>query len=195
MNARRGTQVAAICAGLLPLGWLLFGLVTDALGANPIEEITHFTGKCALRFLIATLAVTPLRRWLGWNRLAPLRRTFGLFAFFYAALHLATFVGLNHFFLWSAIFEDVVERPFVTAGAGALLAMLTLAVTSTRGWIRRLGKRWVTLHRLVWVAALLAIVHYVWLVKADLQPPLVHAAILVALLAARYVPIPERGKR
>jgi sulfoxide reductase heme-binding subunit YedZ len=122
---------------------------------------------------------------LGWPALAPYRRTFGLLAFAYATLHLATWVGLEQFFDWRAMVEDVVERPWVTAGLAAWLAMAPLAATSTRGMARRLGRRWIRLHRLVYAAGVAAVVHHAWLVKADLRGPLVHAAILAALLAWR----------
>jgi sulfoxide reductase heme-binding subunit YedZ len=155
------------------------------LGANPIEAITHTTGDWCLRFLLAALAVTPVRRLTGWRRLAPHRRTLGLFAFFYACLHLSTYIGLDHFFDWKTVLEDVIKRPYVTAGFTGFLCLLPLAITSTRGWMRRLGRRWVQLHRLAYVAGVAGIVHYIWLTKADLLLPLVHAAILTALFGAR----------
>ena len=179
---------------LLPAVGLVWAGATDDLGANPIEEVTHVTGEWALRLLLACLAVTPLRRALGWGALAPYRRSFGLLAFGYAALHVATFVGLDHFFAAAAILEDVVERPFVTAGLAAFLGLLPLALTSTRGAQKRLGRRWVRLHRLVYPAAAAAVLHYFWLVKADLRGPAIHAALLAVLLAARWAP-PLRSSR
>lgn len=151
--------------------------------------MTHFTGDWALRFLLLALAVTPLRRLLGWNALIRHRRTFGLLAFFYASLHFLTWVGLDHFFAWRAMVEDVVERPYVTAGFTAFVCMLPLAITSTRGWVRRLGRRWSQLHRLAYVAAAAATVHYYWLVKADVRAPLAYAAVLAVLLALRLLPV------
>lgn len=185
VRRRRILQAATVGAGLLPLAWLAVRALRDDLGANPIEEVTHATGGWALRLLLAALAVTPARRMLGWSALAPLRRTLGLLAFAYATLHLLTWVGLDQFFDWRAMAEDVGKRRFITVGLATWLCLLPLALTSTRGAARRLGRRWKTLHRLVYVAAGLAIVHYLWLVKADLRPPLAHGAVLAALLAWR----------
>ncbi len=173
-----------IAAGLLPAALLAWNGFTDGLGANPIEAITHETGSWALRFLLVALAVTPARR-LGFRRVASYRRTFGLLCFFYACLHLSTWIGLDLQFDWSLIGEDLLERPFITAGATAFLCLLPLAITSTRGWVRRLGRRWTHLHRLVYVAATAAVVHFIWLVKADLREPLIYAAVLAVLLGAR----------
>ena len=133
-----------------------------------------------------TLAVTPLRRLSGWSTLAPLRRTLGLAAFGYVCLHLLTYVVLDQFFDWRAIVEDVLERRYITAGFAGFLCLLPLAITSTRSWQRRLGVRWVKLHRLVYVAAGLGVVHHLWLVKADLRAPLVHASVLALLLGSRW---------
>ena len=180
-------KVLVLVAGLVPVAWLAVGAWRDDLGANPIEKITHVTGDWALRFLLLSLTVTPLRRLLRWNELVAYRRMLGLFAFFYAVLHLSTFVVLDHYFDWQAIVADVYKRPYVTAGATALLCLIPLAITSTRGWIRRLGRRWTTLHRLAYVAAAAAVVHYWWLVKADVRWPLWYAAALAILLTARVV--------
>lgn len=158
------------------------------LGANPIETVTHETGEWALRMLLACLAVTPLRRLFGWHALIRLRRSAGLFAFGYASAHFATWIGLDHFFEWAAILEDIVERPWVTVGSLAWVGLLALALTSTRASIRRLGRRWSILHRLVYVSGALAILHYLWLVKADLTPPLIHGGILALLLGLRWIP-------
>ena len=177
--------VAAACAPALGLG---IAALRDDLGANPIETVTHVTGEWALRLLLLCLAVTPIRRLTGWHSVIRLRRTAGLFAFAYATAHLATFVGLDHFFHWDAIAEDVLERPWVTVGSLAWLGLLPLAATSTRASIRRLGKRWILLHRLVYLSAGCAILHYLWLVKADYTAPLAYGAVLVALLALRWVP-------
>jgi sulfoxide reductase heme-binding subunit YedZ len=182
---QRLIQGLVSAAALLPLGGLVYAALVDRLGANPIETVTHVTGEWALRFLLVALAVTPLRLLTGRSPLAAFRRTFGLLAFFYASLHLLTFVGLDHFFDWGAIFEDAVKRPYVTAGLTAFACMLPLAVTSTRGWTRRLGRRWVQLHRLAYVAGIAAVVHYLWLVKADRTAPLAHAAVLALLFAVR----------
>jgi sulfoxide reductase heme-binding subunit YedZ len=186
MKHRTWIHAAVVAAALVPAASLGWRAATDALGANPIEEITHETGETALRFLLASLAITPLRRAFGWSALAPYRRTLGLLAFGYACLHVATYVALDLFFDWAAIAEDVLERPYVTAGFAAFVCLVPLALTSTRGWIRRLGaRRWLALHRLVYAAGLAAVVHFLWLVKADLREPLIYAAALALLLAAR----------
>ncbi|HVP31223.1 MAG TPA: protein-methionine-sulfoxide reductase heme-binding subunit MsrQ [Myxococcota bacterium] len=174
-----------IAASLVPLASLAIRAASHRLGANPIETITHETGDFALRFLLAGLAVTPLRRATGWSALAPYRRTFGLLAFSYASLHLATWLFLDLGPDLGAIADDVRKRPYVTVGWSAFLCLLPLAITSTRGWQRRLGARWVALHRLAYVAAGLAVVHFTWLVKADVRAPLVYGALLCALLLAR----------
>jgi sulfoxide reductase heme-binding subunit YedZ len=181
-------QAAATTVGLLPFVGLCLAGLSDRLGANPIEEITHVTGEFTLRLLLLTLAVTPLRRLLGWSWAAPLRRTFGLLAFFYGTLHMLTWLVLDQFFDWELIVEDVLERRYITVGMLGFVCMVPLAFTSTRGWIKRLGRRWQSLHRLVYVAAIAGIVHYLWLVKADLAPPIAHAAVLAALLGYRIWP-------
>ena len=181
-------KTALWVAALTPFANLLYRTATSGLGANPIEEVTHETGEWALILLLATLAVTPLRRVTGWNRLAGLRRPLGLFAFFYATLHFLTYLVLDQYFGFAYILDDIRERPYITVGTAALLLLIPLAVTSTKGWIRRLGKRWTKLHRLVYVSAALAVLHYVWLVKADLRRPLVFAAILALLLLLRTPP-------
>ncbi len=171
--------------GLGPLLWMGIRFATDDLGANPIESVLHWAGRWTLILLLAGLSVTPLRRLTGWNRVIRVRRLLGLFAFFYAFLHLLIYLGLDQGFAWSFIVEDVVERPFITVGAGAFLLLVPLAVTSTKGWIRRLGKRWRRLHRLVYLAASLGALHFYWKVKADTFWPLVVAMVLVGLLLAR----------
>ena len=182
----RALLKAGLCiAGSVPVVWLAVGAYRDALGANPIETITHETGVWALRFLLLSLAVTPLRRLFGWNQLVAYRRMLGLFAFSYAVLHLSTWVGLDHFFDWREMAADVVKRPYVTAGMTGLLCLLPLAITSTHGWIRRLGRRWTTVHRLAYVAALAGVIHYWWLVKADVRAPFWYAAVLAVLLGTR----------
>ena len=170
---------------LLPLVLLVLDGFAGRLGANPIEVITHTTGLWTLRFLLITLAVTPARRLTGFGWLIRLRRMLGLFAFFYAALHLFTFLWLDQFFLWGEILRDIYKRPFITAGMGALLLMLPLALTSTNGMMRRLGSRWKRLHRLVYAVVLLGVLHFFWLVKADLQRPLFYAALAGLLLGYR----------
>jgi len=181
----RALQAATITAGALPAASLVVSALTDGLGANPVEQVTHTTGDWALRFLLLSLAVTPLRLLLGWSWAAPLRRTLGLTAFGYACCHYLTYLGLEHFFDWRLIVEDVLERRYVTAGFAAFLCLVPLAVTSTRAMIRRLGRRWVSLHRLVYLAAALGVVHFLWLVKSDLREPLVYAVVLALLLGLR----------
>jgi sulfoxide reductase heme-binding subunit YedZ len=182
---RTVVQLVVIGAALIPAVGLAIRAATGGLGANPIEEVTHTTGESALRLLLAALAVTPARRLTGWSWLLPLRRTLGLLAFGYACLHLATWLALDHFFDWELVVEDVLERRYVTAGMVAFACLLPLAITSTRGWMRRLGRRWQVLHRLVYVAGAAGVVHFVWLVKADLAEPLAYAAVLAGLLGYR----------
>jgi sulfoxide reductase heme-binding subunit YedZ len=183
---RKLLHALAIAALLAPLAWLALGAARGGLGANPVEKITHVTGDWALRCLLASLAVTPLRRISArFAALAPYRRTLGLLAFFYATLHAATFFALDLGFEFARLAEEIAKRPYVTIGFTALLALLPLALTSTRGWQRRLGRRWISLHRLAYLAAVLGVVHFVWLVKKDLREPLVYAALLAPLLVAR----------
>lgn len=172
---------------LLPASSLVWGAFAGSLGANPIEAITHGTGEWALRLLLLTLSLTPAARLTGRTWLMGLRRMLGLFAFFYAGLHLVTYLWLDQFFMWGEILADIIERPFITLGMGAFMLMVPLAATSTRAMMRRLGRRWKTLHRLVYVSAALAVLHFLWLVKADLQRPLFYAVMLGLLLGFRFV--------
>lgn len=187
-------RVAVWCLGSLPLALLGLRLLDRGLGANPIETVIHHFGFWGLALLLVTLAVTPLRRLTGENTLVKVRRPLGLFAFFYLTLHMLSYVGLDQFFAWSYIVEDVVERPFISVGFLAYLLLLPLALTSTRGWIRRLGRNWTRLHRLVYVAAGLGVLHFYWRVKADEPDPLVLGAVLAVLLAAR-LPMFARRRR
>ena len=182
---------------LLPLVLLAYRTITGGLGANPIEFVTHRTGFWGLVLLCASLAVTPLRRITRQQWLVPLRRTLGLFAFFYIALHFAIWIGLDQFFAWGDMLEDVLERPYITAGFTAFLLLVPLALTSTLGWQRRLGRRWVTLHRLVYVAAALGVLHFYWkrASKMDIAEPLLFAGIVAVLLAARVPAWLERRRR
>ena len=170
---------------LIPLVMLVWDGFHDALGANPVEKITHRTGDWSLRFLLITLTVTPLRKLSGWKILIRLRRMFGLFAFFYVCLHFATYLVFDHFFDVNEIAKDIVKRPYITVGFTAFLLLIPLAVTSTNNMMRRLGNHWQRLHQLVYVIAVCGILHYLWLVKADLLKPLIHAAILLLLLGIR----------
>jgi sulfoxide reductase heme-binding subunit YedZ len=180
-------KIGVFAACLVPTAWLGWRALHQDLTANPIEYITHFTGDWTLRFLLITLAITPLRKLTGQLWLIKFRRMLGLFAFFYVSLHLLTYVVLDHFFDFHEMIADVYKRPYITAGATGLLLMLPLALTSTKGWIRRLGKKWQTLHRLIYVSALAGVVHYWWLVKADVSKPEMYAVILGALLGYRVV--------
>ncbi|MGH3117466.1 MAG: sulfite oxidase heme-binding subunit YedZ [Vicinamibacterales bacterium] len=181
----KGAKAAVFAACLLPLASLVWRTLAGDLGANPIEAVTLATGRWTLRLLLVTLAVTPVRRVTGWNRLVGFRRMLGLFAFFYATLHFAIYLAIDQFFDWETIVEDVTKRPFITAGFAAFVLLIPLAVTSTKGWIRRLGRRWQQLHRLIYVSAMLAVVHFIWKVKSDLRDPLFYATILAILLVAR----------
>jgi sulfoxide reductase heme-binding subunit YedZ len=172
-------------ACLVPLCQLGFNYYTDDLTANPIEYITRFTGSWALLILLASLAVTPLRKLTGWNELIKSRRMLGLFAFFYAALHFATYMVLDLFFDFAAIGKDILKRPYITVGFSALVLMVPLALTSNAAMIRRLGKRWQQLHYLAYVIAILGVVHFYWLVKADIRRPVQYGAALGLLLGFR----------
>ena len=177
---------------LLPAFWLARRAFTDDLGANPIEKLEIQTGLWTLRFLMLTLAITPLRRFTGWNWLAKHRRTIGLVTFGYACLHLSMYIGLDMFFDLGDIVEDVAEHLYITVGMTAFLLMIPLAVTSTKGAIRRMGRRWKKLHRLVWVVAALGTIHFLWAVKKDVREPLIYAAIFAVLLLLR-LPRPTKG--
>ena len=181
----RTLKTLIFIAGLLPACALVVGALTDNLGANPIEFITHKTGTFALTFLIVTLSVTPVRRLSGWHEVIRARRMLGLFAFFYASLHLLTWVVLDQFFDAPAMIEDIAKRPYITVGMFGFLCMVPLALTSSAVMIRRLGRRWQALHRLTYVAAVAGVVHFWWLVKADITEPQRWAVILTVLLGLR----------
>ena len=187
LRAARWIRPAAWVAGLVPLALILVAAFTGGLGAEPIEEVTHRTGFAALLLLMCTLAISPVRRWTGWNWLAPARRTLGLCAFLYVCLHLVIYL-VDQGFSLGFIVEDVVEHPYVTVGFAAFLLLVPLALTSTKASIRRLGKRWQKLHRLVYLAAGLGVLHFLWLVKKDLRDPLIFAAVFAALMLARLAP-------
>ena len=193
----RAVKPLVFAACLVPLGLLVWRGFTGGLTANPIEFVTHRTGDWTLRLLLVTLAITPLRRLTGWNAVIRLRRMLGLFAFFYGSLHLLTYVVLDHFFAFGSMLEDLTDRRFVTAGFTGFVLMIPLALTSTQAMVRRLGgRRWQALHRLVYVSACAGVVHYLWLVKADLRPPLVYAGVLALLLGLRlYVTMVRRPGR
>ncbi len=183
------------------LAWRFFGPTPGdmstwgaGLGANPIEVITHSTGDWTMRFLLITLAITPLRKLTGMGWLIRYRRMLGLFAFFYGVLHFTTYIWLDKFFDLHAMLDDIAKRKFITIGLLGLAAMIPLALTSTAGWIRRLGgKRWQMLHRLIYVSAIAGVIHYIWLVKADLSKPLQYGAILAVLLGYRVFVWARKG--
>jgi sulfoxide reductase heme-binding subunit YedZ len=176
--------VFSVC--LLPLIWLGWLAFSNGLGANPIEAITRFLGDWALRLLLICLSVTPLVRFLGLSWLMRLRRMLGLFAFAYAVLHIFSYVGLDQFFAWRAIWIDILKRNYITVGMLTILLLLPLAVTSTNVMIKRLGgKNWKRLHRLIYPAAILAVFHFAMMVKIDLIEPMIYGAVLAILLLAR----------
>jgi sulfoxide reductase heme-binding subunit YedZ len=182
---------------LVPLGQLAWRALHHHLSANPIEYITHQTGDWTLIFIVTTLAVTPARKLLRLPEIIRFRRMLGLFAFFYGLLHFGTWIGLDKFFDWGDMLADVRKRTFITAGFTGFVLMIPLALTSTAGWIRRLGgKRWRALHRLIYVTAIAGVVHYYWLVKSDVRKPLFYGALVALLLALRvgFSLIARRGK-
>lgn len=171
---------------LCPLAWLLWQWWAGGLGANPIEATTRFLGDWALRLLLVTLAITPARELSGWQRLAAFRRMLGLFAFFYASLHVGSYVVLDQFFAWCEIAADIAKRTYITLGVAAFVILAVLAATSPAAVIKRLGAaRWKRLHALVYAAGVLGCLHYFMMVKADVGPPLVYAGILALLLGWR----------
>jgi sulfoxide reductase heme-binding subunit YedZ len=184
---RRATHAALVAVALVPLALLALRAWRGELEAEPIKEVTHETGIWTLRLLLASLAVTPLRRLSGLSALAPYRRTLGLLAFTYATLHFLTYAVLDLWGAWETLVEDVLKRPYVTVGFAGFLCLVPLAVTSTRAWMRRLGKRWVVLHRLVYAAGVAGCLHFLWLVKKDVREPLIYFGILAALFGARVV--------
>ncbi len=170
---------------LAPGVWLVWRGFTDRLGANAIEEVLHRLGDTSLVILLVTLSITPIRRLTGWNDLAPLRRPLGLFAFFYLTIHFLWYAVVDEGLAFEFIVEDVIERPYILAGFTAWLMLIPLAITSTKGWIRRLKKNWQKLHRLGYVATGLGVLHFYWQVKADTYWPLVATTVLVALMLLR----------
>ena len=201
---RVGLKPVVFAASLGPLSYLVWAALTGNLSANPLADLTNETGVWTLRFVCITLAITPVRKLTGWNTLIRFRRMAGLFAFFYGTLHLLTYVIADRFAgldfpdgmlalstvrnLGKSVGQDIYKRPFITIGFATWLSMLPLAVTSTTGWIRRLGgKRWNRLHRLVYLTGVLGPLHYWWLVKADVSRPLTYALVVAALLGSRLV--------
>ncbi|OJX78288.1 sulfite oxidase heme-binding subunit YedZ [Magnetospirillum sp. 64-120] len=193
----RWLKPAVFALSLLPLVWLGWQAAFGSLGVNPVETLNRTLGDWALRFLLLALAVTPVRQWTHWAPLARLRRMMGLFAFFYVCLHLASYVGVDLFFDWAALWKDVVKRTYITLGMGCFVLLLPLALTSTDGMIRRLGGRaWRKLHKLVFPAAILGVAHFWLMVKADIREPVVYALVLAVLLGWRmrtFVRAPQRA--
>ncbi len=187
MVLKRTAKAVLFTLSLVPALLLVRGMLTGDLGVNPAETIQLQTGRWALRFLLITLAVTPVRRIFRWNAVIQYRRMLGLFAFFYASLHFASYIVLDQYFALDAMIADVFKRPFITVGFAAFVLMLPLALTSTKGWIRRLGRRWQLLHRLVYVSAICAVVHFVWKVKLVIGDPVLYAGILAVLLGYRVL--------
>lgn len=188
---KRGVFIAC----LLPLLAIVADLVTGGLGVNPIEEMTHRTGQWALRLLLIGLAVTPVRRFFGWSWPLRLRRMLGLFAFSYALVHFLIWLVVDQFFHWPSITADIIKRPYITVGFLALLLLIPLAVTSTDAMMRRLGRNWRRLHRLVYPAAFLAVVHLAWQTRADWREPLSYAVVFALLMAARLLPRQKRWNK
>ena len=183
----RWAKPALFLVCLLPLAYVGWKFATDRLGANPIRELEIETGLWTLRLLAVTLAITPVRRAFGWNWLVKYRRMLGLFTFTYACVHLSMWVGVDLFFAWSDMWGEIVKHKYILIGMATWLIMLPLALTSTKGWVRRLGKRWTTLHRLVYAAAITGTIHYLWAVKKDTFFPLVYLAVFVLLLGYRVI--------
>ena len=177
----------AILAAALPALILAGDFALNGLGANPIEEVTHLTGEWGLRLILLSLAITPARKFHGLRGIAPLRRTLGLAGFTYACLHLSTWAFFDLGLEVGAIVEDLTERPYIMVGMAAFSLLFVLAVTSTRSWMKKLGKRWIRLHQVVYGAATLGVIHHFWLIKADYRPAIVHGVALATLLGARLV--------
>jgi sulfoxide reductase heme-binding subunit YedZ len=184
---KRVAKALVFVIALLPAAMLVRGFLTDSLGVNPAETIQLQTGRWALKFLLLSLAVTPVRRITGWNAVIQYRRMIGLFAFFYASLHFVSYWAFDLGFAFSALVGDILKRPFIALGFTAFLLLVPLALTSTKGWIRRLGKKWTLLHRLVYVAAICAVIHFAWKVKVFAGDPVLYAVILTLLLGFRLV--------
>jgi sulfoxide reductase heme-binding subunit YedZ len=187
------TLVFVVC--LIPLAWIGWKFKTDRLGANPIRELEIETGLWTLRFLAITLAISPARHAFKLNQLAKYRRMLGLFTFFYATVHLSMWSFVDWFFAWGDMWQEIVKHKYILIGMLTWLIMVPLAITSTKGWVRRLGKRWTKLHRLVYVAAITGTIHYLWAVKKDTFFPLVYLATFALLLAYRVISARQKRRR
>ena len=189
---RRLVKPALWLAGLTPLAWQVWAFFTGHLEAEPVKGMEHFTGRTALVILFITLSVTPLRRLTGWNGIIKVRRLIGLFAFFYALVHFSIFLVFDLALSFGDLTREVVKRPWITVGFSALLLLAVLAATSPQAMVRRLGRRWRTLHRLIYVAAALGVLHFTWAQKKDIRLPLIYAGVLAGILALRLVPARQR---
>jgi sulfoxide reductase heme-binding subunit YedZ len=192
---RRVVKPALWILGLAPLLYLLNRIRLGDLGFDPIRTVTHFTGRTAIIILFITLTVTPARRITGWNPLIKVRRLIGLFAFFYATIHFLIYAVFDRELSLAGLGEDIAKRPWITVGFTVFLILLTLAITSPQAMVRRLGKRWQTLHRLIYVAAGLAVLHFTWAQKKDIRLPLIYAAVLAVILASRLALRPRKAVR
>ena len=197
MNANVYLRLKPLVFGvcLLPLMFLLYGAINNTLGVNPVETMTRKTGDWAYYFLLMTLSVTPLRTFLNQSWLIHYRRMLGLYAFFYACLHLLTYIWFDQFFNVNEILKDILKRPFITLGMICWLLLLPLALTSSQAMIRRLKKNWARLHRLIYLIAILGLVHHVMMIKADYQRPLILGAILTLLLLSRWLIAIQKSKK
>ena len=192
---RRVIKPVLYVAAVLPLAWILFALFTGRVMGDQVKFLQHATGDTVLTCLMLTLAITPLRRVTGWNEIIRVRRMIGLTAFWYACLHLTTYLVFDQLLDPMEIAEDIAKHPWVLVGFTGFLCLVPLAITSTNGWIRRLGgKRWNRLHRLVYVAAIAGVLHYLWLVKKDVTAPLTYGAVLTVLLLVRVWWAAERAR-
>jgi len=192
---RRVIKPALWILGLAPLLYLLNRIRQGDLGFDPIRTVTHFTGRTAIIILFITLTVTPIRRITGWNPLIKVRRLIGLFAFFYATIHFLIYSVFDRELSLAGLGEDIAKRPWITVGFTVFLILLTLAITSPQAMVRKLGKRWQTLHRLIYAAAGLAVLHFTWAQKKDIRLPLIYAAVLAVILASRLVLRPRKAVR
>ena len=197
LSARQRSTVKVIVflLCLIPLVRLGWGIWHDTLGANPIEFVIRALGDWALRFVLITLAITPLRKLTGWTWLMSLRRMLGLYAFFYATLHLSTYIWVDQFFDWIAIAKDIIKRPFITVGMLTYTLLVPLAITSNNAMIRRMGvKRWQFLHRAIYIIGALGVLHFWWMVKLDITQPAIYAAVLSVLLGLRLLWLRQRQR-
>jgi methionine sulfoxide reductase heme-binding subunit len=191
MRTRRTGKIIVFVLCLVPFFWLGYDALSDLLRgtirltANPIEFITHYTGDWTLRLIIIGLFITPLRKTFPRLDIIRYRRMIGLFAFFYGVLHFLTWIWLDKFFVPADMWADILKRRYITVGMAAFLMLIPLAITSTKGWIRRLGKRWQVLHRLVYFAAIAGVIHYYWLVKSDIRLPVLYALFVALVLGWR----------